>query len=253
MSNQLSHQEVESLLGAYALDAVDPDEANIIELHLRDCPRCQAEVAEHRETAALLAHSGQPAPSGVWDNIVANLEDRPPRPAFLESATVTPIRRWRPRMSALVAVAAAIMLVVGGEAWFVSRQSSGTRPGGDGLDTAIIAAYADPHSKSVRLESSDKKSYADVVLLPNGTGFLVRNNLPRLTDDRTYQLWGNVGTALVSLGVLGTSPAKLAFAVRAPALAALAITEEQAGGVVVSKNPPVLVGALATANTPKPA
>ncbi|MEA3055576.1 MAG: hypothetical protein QOD30_1008, partial [Actinomycetota bacterium] len=51
-----SHDEIQELLGAYALDAVDPDERSDVEDHLRDCARCRAEVAEHRDTAAFLAH-----------------------------------------------------------------------------------------------------------------------------------------------------------------------------------------------------
>ena len=38
----MSHQEVQELLGAYALDAVDPELAAIIEDHLRHCARCRA-------------------------------------------------------------------------------------------------------------------------------------------------------------------------------------------------------------------
>ncbi|MGH9073042.1 MAG: anti-sigma factor domain-containing protein, partial [Acidimicrobiales bacterium] len=76
-----THAELEALLGAYALDAVDGPEAEAVELHLRECPRCRAEVAEHRETAALLGHVGAPAPEGLWDRIASTLEETPPRMA----------------------------------------------------------------------------------------------------------------------------------------------------------------------------
>ncbi len=242
MTNELSHREIESLLGAYALDAVDAAEAEAIELHLRECPRCEAEVVEFRETAALLAHSGAPAPAGVWDNIMANLEDpAPPRLAVLPSATPSRARRW----ASITSAAAAVVLVAASVSWAVSRQSTPDTQGGGPLDAAIIAAYADPHAKSVRLASSDGRRHVDVVLLPSGTGFLVRNNLPALNADRTYQLWGNAGTATVSLGVLGREPTKLAFAAGTN-LAVLAITDEQAGGVVASQRTPVVAGTVAT-------
>jgi hypothetical protein len=241
MNTQLSHSEIESLLGAYALDAVDPDEANVIEVHLRGCPRCEAEVATFRETAALLAHTGTAAPAGVWDNIVAKLEDRPAPPlAFLPTKAVRS-RRW----PMITSAAAAIVLVAASVSWAVGRQSSDTRTRGDGLDAAIIAAYADPHATPIRLVSSDGQHRVDAVLLPNGTGFLARNNLPALSGDRTYQLWGNTGTNVVSLGVLGSEPRELAFAAGTK-LTALAITEEQAGGVVSSVRPPVVVGVVST-------
>ena len=45
----LSHTEIEELLGAYALDAVDRDTAAVIEQHLEGCVRCAAEVAQHHD------------------------------------------------------------------------------------------------------------------------------------------------------------------------------------------------------------
>jgi len=75
----MAHHEIEELLGAYALDAVDADEARLVEDHLADCPRCRAEVAEHREVAALLTTgSTEPVPDGLWDRIAADLGDTPP-------------------------------------------------------------------------------------------------------------------------------------------------------------------------------
>jgi anti-sigma factor RsiW len=241
VSTELSHREIESLLGAYALDAVDHDEANALELHLRECPKCESEVADFRETAALLAHSGTAAPSGVWDNIVASLEDAPPRPLPF-AAPVKARRNWPSMLSA----AAAVVLVAASVSWVVGRQSVNNRTSDDPLNTAIIAAYADPHAHPVRLQSSDGSHYADVVLLEKGVGFLVRNNLPALPADRTYQLWGNVGTATVSLGVLGNSPTKLAFAAGTKVVA-LAITDEQAGGVVASQRTPLVTASVSSA------
>ncbi|HVE95111.1 MAG TPA: hypothetical protein VNB24_09335 [Acidimicrobiales bacterium] len=65
--NTRKHDELVELTGAYALDALEDDEFEIMELHLRDCPRCRAEVESFRETAALLAHGGVAAPSGLWE------------------------------------------------------------------------------------------------------------------------------------------------------------------------------------------
>jgi anti-sigma factor RsiW len=72
--NNLSHEEAEELLGVYALDALDPDEAALVEEHLDQCPRCRAEVARHHEVAGLLANSGAEAPAELWDRIADRLE-----------------------------------------------------------------------------------------------------------------------------------------------------------------------------------
>lgn len=78
MSETRSHEEIEEALGAYALDAVEPEEAAAIELHLRDCPRCRTEVAQHREVAAKLGYAGSPAPEALWLRIRESLEEAPP-------------------------------------------------------------------------------------------------------------------------------------------------------------------------------
>ena len=54
--------EIEELLGAYALDAVDPDERDVVEAHLPSAPAAGPRWPSYREVAALLANSGTAAP-----------------------------------------------------------------------------------------------------------------------------------------------------------------------------------------------
>lgn len=84
MEPVVSHDTIVELLGAYALDAVDPDEAELVAQHLAVCPRCATEVDEHRGAASLLANQGGDAPSGLWDRISAQIQgagDAPPSTA----------------------------------------------------------------------------------------------------------------------------------------------------------------------------
>ncbi len=69
MDRLMDHAEIQELLGAYALDAVEPDEAAQIERHLAGCPQCAAEVASYREVAGLLGSAEGLAPPGLWDRI----------------------------------------------------------------------------------------------------------------------------------------------------------------------------------------
>ncbi len=69
----MSHVEIQELLGAYALDAVEPETAVAVEEHLNDCLRCSVEVAQHHEVAGLLANSGGTAPASLWDGIADQL------------------------------------------------------------------------------------------------------------------------------------------------------------------------------------
>lgn len=70
----MRHAEIEELLGAYALDAVEPEEARLVEEHLATCPRCRAEVATHRQVASLLGDSGGAAPETLWARIAGEID-----------------------------------------------------------------------------------------------------------------------------------------------------------------------------------
>lgn len=232
----LRHPDVEDLLGAYALDALDPDERDAVELHLRECPRCRAEVEDFRETAALLAYGGAEAPPGVWEKIQASLEEAPPR---LELARVVPINRsvrWR---QVLVANAA-VLLIVGALAVIAVRRSSGDGERSADLAALVASAAVHPDATTVHLAAAGGRGSADVVIL-EGQAYLVRDSLPPLPDDETYQLWGQLGETKVSLGVLGSSPEQLIVSAAA-GYEALAITAEKKPGVVSSTNPAVVAG-----------
>lgn len=83
-SGDSEHEEVAELLGAYALDALEPGEAVRVQAHLEECPRCSTEVARHHEVAGLLANSGAAAPAELWDRIAERL-DSPDNPVVSDT------------------------------------------------------------------------------------------------------------------------------------------------------------------------
>ena len=244
----MTHDDIQELLGAYALDAVDETEAEAIELHLRSCLRCQAEVESHRETASWLAHGGAPAPEGIWDRIAGSLEDAP---APVELARILP---WETRERAaaprrrrglewVAGIAAALLLVLGGVAYNQQRRIDRLDDRA-GIEAALASAMSDPDARQVSLvsPSGDAGHRVKAVVLPDGTGYLVANDgLPVLDDSRTYQLWGINDAKVVSLGVLGNRPTIVPFHASSD-VRTLAITEEERGGVVASKNQPIVAG-----------
>ncbi len=108
MDRPLSHDAVVDLLGAYALDAVDPGEAAAVEAHLGTCPGCRDEIARLQEAAGALAGPEEEPPSELWDGIAARLS-RPGEGAGPHPGHESP-RPWsrlaRPA-AAVLAVAAA--------------------------------------------------------------------------------------------------------------------------------------------------
>lgn len=238
-----SHEDVRSLLGAYALDAVEPGEATDIERHLRDCPKCREEVADYREVVSRLAHAGSDAPEGLWERIAANLEEPPPE---MRLEVVPSRRQARPAVRArwviaVAGVAAAVIAALGVEIGRLNNQVGNLQSAVSdrGMVQVVNAALADPHHTTVRLVSGNQHRYAEVVVRPDGAAYLVRANLPALGPKRTYQLWASSNLTPVSIGLLGSHPSMSAFRV-APGTTQLMVTAEPVGGVA-SPTPPVLL------------
>ena len=278
-SMPMSHVQLQELLGVYALDALDPETAAVVEHHLDECLRCAVEVAQHHEVTGLLANSGGAPPARLWDGIAGRLDgtsgaswDR--LSARLEIAdidggggigasddteapsTLVPIqaarRRWTSVGAGLVTAAAALIaLVFGLQAHHLKGQVNALQAAPQ-MSAAERAALASPSTRKVTLaatgEASGVSTPAIIVLTAAGTGFVIDDagdGLPPLPDDRTYQLWGVVGKRAISLGLLGPHPGIVPFSVAGSAsITAFAITDEVAGGVVTSTNQPVAVGAL---------
>jgi anti-sigma factor RsiW len=243
VSEPLGVAEIEELIGAYALDAVEPDERVAIEAHLADCPRCRAELADHLEAASYLSYTGAPAPDALWGRISAAMEEPPPA---LRLAVVQPrAGRFRPSrpVAWTLAAAAAVILVVMSVA--LVRQHGQIddlhhQPVAAAMARSARQAMADPSGQHLTLRSpSGATMTARAVISPSGTGYLLAGDLPKLDSDRTYQLWGVSGGKVISLGLLGPSPQVSTFSAHG-GVKGLAITDEVAGGVVVTRQTPVL-------------
>jgi anti-sigma factor RsiW len=248
MGRELSHDDVADLLGAYALDALEPAELQAVDRHVHSCPSCLAEVAQHREVAGLLTPGWGAPPPGVWDKIAASLEDAPPpldlapvlamKPGQSRRATA---KREPSRRTIGVGIAAMVAVAAAAVFGFLGLRGSEDGPYGKQLGRSVEAALAAPGARRVDMLSPDGFRTAKAVVLPDGTGYVVETNLPALPNDRTYQLWAVVGSAKVSVGVLGSQPKVVPFKMDGP-VSALAITEETAGGVVSSRADPVVLG-----------
>jgi anti-sigma-K factor RskA len=115
--------DVHDLTAAYALDALDGDEAEAYERHLGQCEECRVQLAELTETSAALAF-GAVAPAPPARLRTAILET-----AAAERSNVVPLlqRRWVARGLAVAAAAAACIVV--GLAVSLSKSSQTTHVG----------------------------------------------------------------------------------------------------------------------------
>jgi uracil-DNA glycosylase len=242
----MSHDEASELLAVAALHAVDGETLAAIEEHAATCPRCQSELDSYRAVAAALGNSVEELPEGLWTNISSQLWERagdaaamPPlligdTPADIVAIGSAPksSRRTRSVLGgvAFAAAASIVALALG----LNSAQNHVTNLQGalaTASRTVVQKAMKAPGHQIVYLTSASDKQLAKFVMLPDGTGYLVKADMPTLTPNNTYQLWAIVSGSPVSIGVMGASPGQVTFTMASmPAPTELAVTVQQAGG-----------------------
>lgn len=229
--------ELDELLGAYALDAVDADERRRVEDYLEVSPRASAEVQVHREVATMLAFTGMDAPDDLWGRISDEIGELAPPPGP-ELAKVMSFdeRSKRRRISTIApwlmsAAAAAVIVFVA-----IGLADSADAPN-EPVANAAELARADRDSLTTTLVAEGSDASAEAIIDQDGHGYMLARDLPTLPDGQTYQLWGVVeGGDVISLGIFGPNPELETFTVEG-AVEALAITIEQYPGVISNGNP----------------
>ncbi|TFH18930.1 MAG: hypothetical protein E4H05_05085 [Acidimicrobiales bacterium] len=235
--NQGDTYELDELLGAYALDAVDADEKRRVEDYLEVNPRASAEVQAHREVATMLAFTGMDAPDDLWGRIAGEIGEMAPPPgpelAKVMSMDDHPRRRRMAAVAPWIAAGAAAAVIGFVAIGLADRADAPNEP----MANALEIARGDRDSVTTTLVSDASTASAEAIIDQDGHGFVVAQSLPTLPDDQTYQLWGVVDDGqVISLGIFGPNPEIETFTVEG-AVSALAITIEQAPGVISDGNP----------------
>jgi anti-sigma-K factor RskA len=197
--------DVHDLTAAYALDALDGDEAEAYERHLGQCEDCRAQLAELNETSAALAF-GPVAPAPPARLRAAILET-----AAAERSNVVPLlqRRWVARGLAVAAAAAACIVV--GLAVALSKSS----------DTSVVTALV------------SRDSFGNVTLSVSG--------LSTAPQGKTYETWViPKGKAPIPAGLFsGGGSATVHLRGTVPQNAIVAVTIERAGGARAPTSSPI--------------
>jgi anti-sigma factor RsiW len=183
--------DAHTLVGAYALDALDPKERALVEEHLDACPACAEEVAELRAvTAALAADVAARPPDALRSAVLAELAGtRQLPPAARSRARRGAAGRGfgRPRWARpLVAVAAALVAVCVGLGAVVAGQQGR-------LDTARARADSLRALASAAVDVPAARPVAGgghlAVVSARDQALVVASDLPALPAGRVYQLW----------------------------------------------------------------
>jgi anti-sigma-K factor RskA len=213
---------VHDLTAAYALDALEPEEARGYEEHLAGCERCREELAALQGAAGALAHAAPPArpPDELRGRVLAAARaERPNNLRFLD-----PYRRRTVGFAVVAAVAACA--VVGLAAWNVSLHNR--------LQRAQVALRGVPLTGA-------KGS----VVVSGGSGALVVSDLAPAPAGKTYEAWvvegGRASPAGTFAGGGRTIVIRLTHAL--PAGAVVAVTLERAGGAAQPTQKPFITSA----------
>lgn len=229
---------IHELTAGYALDVLDADERWAYETHLAECERCREELTSFWETTEALAIAAAgPAPS-------PELRHRILTAARAERQVVVPLesrrRRAVPVLSAAAAIAAVVALAVGLWATQLSSDLDDTRLALE-RERQAAAVLADPAARTVALESGD----GHLVVDDGGRAVLVLDGLDPAPRGKTYELWiidgENAAPAGLFRGREGLDWVGLDGTVETGDV--VAVTVEEAGGVEVSENDPIVASA----------
>jgi anti-sigma factor RsiW len=215
--------DVHSLAGAFALDALPPDETAEFRRHLAECSACQVEVAELQMTATHLglAVAEQPPPR-VREAVLRSVHETRQVPP---PAQPTDMRRRFPRF--WLAAAAAVVVVVGAGAVGLVDLVRDEQAPRDPF--ASVVAAPDAETTAARLRGG---GWLTVVASEQlGQAIVLSEDLPPTRAARVYQLWlvdadGQARSADVLIG--SSDAADVVSGVRAGDQ--VAITREPAGG-----------------------
>jgi anti-sigma factor RsiW len=214
--------DVHALAGAFAVDALPPDEAEEFRRHLAECSACQVEVAELQTTAAHLglAAAEQPPPR-VREAVLRAVHQTRQVPPPVQP---TESRRRFPR--AWLAAAAAAVVVGAGAVGVVDLVRDNPAPRDP---MASVVAAPDAETTAARLRGGGRLTVVASERL--GQAVVLSEDLPPAGAARVYQLWlvdpdGQARSADVLIG--SSRSADLVSGVRPGDQ--VAITREPAGG-----------------------
>ena len=224
--------DLHTLSGAYAVDALSPEEAEEFRKHLEACPACRDEVRELREAAALMgASEATPPPAHLRASVLTAASRQPQLPPKVSPLDSVRKRRWSPR---LLAAAAAVLMVVGiGIGYDQLRQPDQVQA------NPVAQVFNAPDAHRATMSTSNGGTIS-VATSPSLNKMAVdTDELPPLEAGQVYQLWAIADDTPQSAGLLEDPDKGAAMEMPAEGIA-VAITIEPAGGSDLPTTEPIM-------------
>ena len=220
------------LTAAYALDALDPEEARRYEAHLAGCARCRDDLAALAEAASALAYATEEAAPPP------ELRARILQQAQRERSNVVPLRsRWLVPAAAAAAVAASVAIALG--IWAASLSNKlDRRTTALSAQQRITAILSDPNATTTAAADGRGR----LVVSPVGDAVLVVDRLGSAPSGRTYEAWVAAGGSPQRAGTFhGGGDGNVVLLARpVPPAAKVLVTLERDGGVSAPTTHPLL-------------
>ena len=240
----MSEMDVHKLTGAYAMDALDELERARFEQHLAQCDDCRAEVAELRETAALLSETvAVTPPASLRDSVLAGISQvRPLAPEVPTSSTHDAGRRAaRGRSWVPFLVAAALALIVGVGALVTQPWASDDSDDVERLTAAEQVLQA-PDAEEVVVDLGEAGRATVTRSKSQDRAVITTEDMVSAPAGKDYELWFIEGDEFVSAGLMPDDPDQTVV-LDGPAAeaAAVGITVEPDGGSEQPTSDPIAV------------
>ncbi|MFJ3701534.1 MULTISPECIES: anti-sigma factor domain-containing protein [Streptomyces] len=231
--------------GAYVLHALPDEERRAFEAHMADCESCRREVAELRETLALLGRaSAKTPPDALRERILGEVAVTPqdPGPRSDGPRSTSPRnggRRGRrsPARALRLALAAsvAVILVCLGLAGWQHREASDARAAAHRAEQRQATLTKVLTAPDVRLASQGLASGATASVTfsrSEDSATLAVSGLPRLPEGRTYEAWFMDNGTPVPAGLLSRDPGRQVTLLKGTLdnASAVALSVEPSGG-----------------------
>jgi anti-sigma-K factor RskA len=237
----MNETDIHKLTGAYAMDALDDLERARFEQHLATCEDCRAEVAELRETAALLSETvAVLPPASLRDSVLAGISQvRPLAPEVIASPSRhadRPAARGRGWVPFLVAAALALIAGVG------ALVTQPWAPSDDERLTAAEQVLQAPDAQEVSVDLGEAGRATITRSKSEDRAVITTEDMVSAPSGKDYELWFIDGDEFVSAGLMPDDPDQtVVLDGSASAAAAVGITVEPDGGSKQPTSDPIAV------------
>jgi anti-sigma-K factor RskA len=236
----LTTPDVHALTGPYVLNALPEDERIGFEEHLADCPSCTAEVSELREAANKLGTAvAAPPPPALKARVLAEIATtRQLHPLVKEEIPApVPVRRKGFNRRSFFSLAAAGLLVAGAGGVAIDQYRENSHTQQQNQQLASLLATSD--AQTVRGDLKTGGQATVVMSATKDTAIVLLHDLPKLPDNKTYQLWlEDKGRTMHSVGLASSDGSKLIQG---------GVSDKVAFGVTVEDKPGATTPTLTTA------